>query len=60
MEQPRVDDTKQKTHVSTIRLGKLVVNLDKRLVSLDGQPVHLTGKEYSASSSCSVCAKARH
>ena len=46
MEQPRVDDTKQKTHVSTIRLGKLVVNLDKRLVSLDGQPVHLTGKEY--------------
>lgn len=32
---------------STIRIGKLVVNLDARIVSVDDQPVHLTGKEYS-------------
>ena len=31
---------------STIRTGKLVVNLDTRDVSVDDQPVHLTGKEY--------------
>lgn len=31
---------------STIRTGKLVVNLDTRVVSIDGQPVHLTRKEY--------------
>ena len=31
---------------STIRTGKLVVNLDTRVVSVDDQPVHLTGKEY--------------
>ena len=31
---------------STIRTGKLVVNLDTRVVSADDQPVHLTGKEY--------------
>lgn len=31
---------------STIRTGKLVVNLDTRFVSVDDQPVHLTGKEY--------------
>src|SRR3989454_11958551 len=31
---------------STIRTGKLVVNLDTRVVSVDAQPVHLTGKEY--------------
>ena len=31
---------------STIRTGKLVVNLDTRVVSVDSQPVHLTGKEY--------------
>jgi two-component system cell cycle response regulator CtrA len=29
---------------STIRTGKLVVNLDTRVVSVDDQPVHLTGK----------------
>ena len=28
---------------STIRTGKLVVNLDTRVVSVDDQPVHLTG-----------------
>ena len=30
----------------TIRTGKLAVNLDTRVVSVDDQPVHLTGKEY--------------
>jgi two-component system, cell cycle response regulator CtrA len=31
---------------STIRTGKLVVNLDTRVVSVDDQPLHLTAKEY--------------
>ena len=31
---------------STIRTGKLVVNLDTREVSVDNHSVHLTGKEY--------------
>jgi two-component system, cell cycle response regulator CtrA len=31
----------------TIRTGKLAVNLDTRIVSVDDQPVHLTGKEYA-------------
>ena len=31
---------------STIRTGKLLVNLDARIVTVDDQPVHLTGKEY--------------
>ena len=31
---------------STIRTGKLTVNLDTRVVTVDGNPVHLTGKEY--------------
>src|SRR5690349_13346458 len=36
-----------KTGGLTIRTGKLVVNLEKRLVTVDGNPVHLTGKEYA-------------
>jgi two-component system cell cycle response regulator CtrA len=32
---------------STIRTGKLAVNLGTRVVSVDDQPVHLTGKEYA-------------
>lgn len=32
---------------STIRTGKLVVNLDTRIVSVDGQPVNLTNREYA-------------
>ncbi len=32
---------------STIRTGKLLVNLDSRAVTVGDQPVHLTGKEYS-------------
>jgi len=31
---------------ATIRTGKLAVNLDARIVSVEDQPVHLTGKEY--------------
>jgi len=31
---------------STIRTGKLVVNLDSHVVEAEGQPLHLTGKEY--------------
>jgi len=31
---------------SVIHTGKLTVNLDARSVEVDGQPVHLTGKEY--------------
>ena len=31
---------------STIQTGGLAVNFDTRVVSVDGRPVHLTGKEY--------------
>lgn len=31
---------------SLIRTGRLTVNLDARTVEVDGQPLHLTGKEY--------------
>ena len=31
---------------SVIRTGKLTVNLDSRVVEVDSQPLHLTGKEY--------------
>jgi two-component system, cell cycle response regulator CtrA len=31
---------------ATVRTGKLVVNLDTRIVTVDDRPVHLTGKEY--------------
>jgi DNA-binding winged helix-turn-helix (wHTH) protein len=31
---------------ATIRTGKLVVNLDTRVVTVGDNPVHLTGKEY--------------
>ena len=31
---------------STVRTGDLVVDLNTRVVSVDDQPVHLTGKEY--------------
>ena len=31
---------------SVIRTGKLTVNLDTRSVEVEGQPIHLTGKEY--------------
>ena len=41
----RLDWTDPKSG-STIRTGKLTVNLDTRVVTVDGNPVHLTGKEY--------------
>ncbi len=31
----------------TLRIGPLQLNLDSREVSVDGRPVHLTGKEYA-------------
>src|SRR3979490_1279386 len=31
---------------STIRTGKLVVNIDSRLVTVEDHPLHLTAKEY--------------
>ena len=31
---------------SIIRTGRLVVNLDTHTIEVDGQPLHLTGKEY--------------
>jgi two-component system cell cycle response regulator CtrA len=31
---------------STIRTGKLAINIDNRTVDVDGRPLHLTGKEY--------------
>jgi two-component system, cell cycle response regulator CtrA len=31
---------------SVIRTGKLLVNLDSRVVEVEGTPLHLTGKEY--------------
>jgi two-component system cell cycle response regulator CtrA len=31
---------------STIRTGKLTVNLESRTVDVEGKPLHLTGKEY--------------
>ena len=31
---------------SIIRTGKMAVNLDTRMVEVDNQPIHLTGKEY--------------
>jgi DNA-binding response OmpR family regulator len=36
-----------KTGGLTIQTGRLAVNLEKRLVTVDGNPVHLTGKEYA-------------
>jgi two-component system, cell cycle response regulator CtrA len=42
-----LDNTNQKPPRSAIRTGKLVVNLDTRIVSIDDRAVHLTGKEYA-------------
>jgi len=35
-----------KTAGSSIRTGKIVVNLEQRLVTVDGNPVNLTQREY--------------
>ena len=42
-----LDNTNEKTPKSAIRAGRLVVNLDTRIVSVDDRALHLTGKEYS-------------
>jgi DNA-binding winged helix-turn-helix (wHTH) protein len=34
-------------HPEPIRTGKLAVNLDSRVLTVDDQPIHLTGKEYA-------------
>ena len=41
-----LDKTDRKTCRSAIRTGKLVVNLDTRIVSVDDRAVHLSDKEY--------------
>jgi two-component system cell cycle response regulator CtrA len=41
------DNTNQKTCRSAIRTGRLLVNLDARIVSVDDRAVHLSSKEYS-------------
>jgi two-component system, cell cycle response regulator CtrA len=46
-EMNREDAICQSPSESIIRTGKLVVNLDTRVVSVDGRPVHLTGKEFA-------------
>ena len=43
---------------STIRTGKLVVNLDSHVVTVDDHPLHLTAKEYGILELLS-CARAR-
>jgi two-component system cell cycle response regulator CtrA len=44
----KIEDVISQSHSeSIIRTGKLVVNLDTRVVSVDGRPVHLTGKEFA-------------
>jgi two-component system cell cycle response regulator CtrA len=39
-------DADTKIPGSTIRTGKIVVNLEQRLVTVDGNPVNLTTREY--------------
>ena len=41
-----IDNTQPKTPRSAIQTGKVVVDLDTGIVSVDDQAVHLTGKEY--------------
>jgi two-component system, cell cycle response regulator CtrA len=43
----REDVVCQSPSESIIRTGKLVVNLDTRVASVAGRPVHLTGKEFA-------------
>ena len=39
-----LDAADQRTNASRVRIGKVLINLDERVVSVDDQPV--TGKEY--------------
>jgi two-component system cell cycle response regulator CtrA len=41
-----LDAADQGTSASQVRTGRVLINFDKRVVSIDDQPVHLTGKEY--------------
>ena len=41
-----LDRTDPKIGGSTIRTGKLTIDLDRRVVRVDGNPLHLTRKEY--------------
>ena len=42
-----LDAADQKTNASQVRAGKILINFDERVVSVDDHPVHLTGKEYT-------------
>jgi len=44
---PLLENTNQYPPRSAIRTGKLVVNLDTRIVSVDDRAVNLSGKEYA-------------
>ena len=46
-ESPAVRSSSIPNSSSTIQTGDLVVDLNTRVVSVDGKPVRLTGKEYS-------------
>jgi two-component system cell cycle response regulator CtrA len=41
-----LDVTDRRTNASQVRTGNVLINFDERVVSVDDQPVHLTGKEY--------------
>ena len=41
-----LDAADERTNASQVRIGKVLINLDERVVSVDDHPVHLTGKEY--------------
>ena len=41
-----LDAADQRTSASQVRTGKVLINLDERVVSVDDHQVHLTGKEY--------------
>ena len=41
-----LDAADECTNASQVRIGKVLINLDERVASVDDQPVHLTGKEY--------------
>jgi two-component system cell cycle response regulator CtrA len=41
-----LDAADQKTNASQVRTGKVLINFDERVVSVDDLPVHLTGREY--------------
>src|SRR6516162_1293578 len=41
-----LDAADERTNASQVRIGKVLINLDERVASVDDQPVHLTGKEY--------------